>query len=534
MFFLLDGKPNPFVRPALSNKNGVASENGTEQSIWTTPTPKVMSNPFLHHGFSEKSNVNSKSNIEQGVLKNITELSDQISEMHNTFSARLQVLEKTVTAQFENYQVNFERGLTRMSSELFQNSCNIQKNISDLVDDIAKVNMKIGEVEKTMDSECVRISKLKHSDFVTVISHKFEDVADVFADILRRETEMLGLLTQDISDDLPELLNGFSENHPGDMLNVVCGSSERMMPNSVNSEYHTGNMPTASDIKKSNSMLKPVYSKSMLSNRHQAESSDTCRSDISAQLEQSDHLQAVAERFGGFADTFVGILKNESDMIGIGFLKTDSVERPPNLLDTKVPDSSENVASEEYRGYSSNVRPQVKDQASSEVRRLSDPQHNDMMNMMSKLSDISEKVSEHRIFGPSHTSEKLSEHRISEPRDISEKMSGHRISEDCPTNDSDHLGSERLISESRRAHVGPEQLVSESCRADVGPERLVSESCRADIGPERLVSESCRADVAVQLASEGLTAEHGISKSRTADGSKQHTSDEYQVDYSEI
>ena len=136
----------------------------------------------------------------------------------------------------------------------------------------------------------------------------------------------------------------------------------------------------------------------------------------------------------------------------------------------------------------------LRDQVSSDMKCLSEPRHDEITDMMSKLSDISETLSAHRIFDPSGISDKMPERCISKPSNISDHVSEHRTSEECYASGSDHSSSERHVSESCRADIGSEQFASEGSPAD----------CSKQSGP----------------------SEHGISTSRPADGSKQPGSSE--------
>ena len=83
-------------------------------------------------------------------------------------------------------------------------SDSIRYDVANLSDSIKKLHAKIGEVEKNMNSEFVRISDLRHANYMAVISEKFEAFADAFSDILKAESEMLRLLQGDLRNDMPK------------------------------------------------------------------------------------------------------------------------------------------------------------------------------------------------------------------------------------------------------------------------------------------------------------------------------------------
>ena len=65
-----------------------------------------------------------------------------------------------------------------------------------------KMQKKINEIARDMNSEFVRVSGLKHLDYVQVVSDKFEGFSEAFADIMKNESDMRNLLKRDLSESL--------------------------------------------------------------------------------------------------------------------------------------------------------------------------------------------------------------------------------------------------------------------------------------------------------------------------------------------
>ena len=69
------------------------------------------------------------------------------------------------------------------------------------------IQMNTDEIARKMNSEFVRISQLKHFDYVQVISEKFEGFTQAFTDIMKMESEILSLLKRDVCEHSPKVPN---------------------------------------------------------------------------------------------------------------------------------------------------------------------------------------------------------------------------------------------------------------------------------------------------------------------------------------
>ena len=83
----------------------------------------------------------------------------------------------------------------------------IKSDVANLFGGIKKLHTKICEVEKSMNSEFVRISDFGHANYTAIISEKFERFAEAFSDIMKAESEMLRLLKGDFRDDMQKVPN---------------------------------------------------------------------------------------------------------------------------------------------------------------------------------------------------------------------------------------------------------------------------------------------------------------------------------------
>ena len=319
-----------------------------------------------------------------------------------------------------------------------------------------KLSDKVDEMRVELNSEFLRVSDLKHSDFMAVVSDKFANISEKIRCIM------------------------------SDMRTHPC------------SDVSAGHRPKVFDIAVSDSIQK--------ASSYEYQASEHIRGDTVNLMDPNQVLNIV--------DRLLSLVLPCSTPSSASTTSGGSERDMPSARSDGSEQRLPSIMSDHSEHRSSNDFVTLRDQVSAEIKH-----------MMSKVSDISDDAVTLR----DQVSAEIN-HMLSKLKDISEKVSVHRISEVSCAKGSDQFGSEQPVAESCRAGVGSEHGICEKRPAD-GSKQLGSSD---GVVSKHAVSESCPGVVAMQLVSEGLPVERGISEGRIADGFEQHASDEHQVDFSEI
>ena len=291
-----------------------------------------------------------------------------------------------------------------------------------------------------MNSETIRISELKHFEYVQVVCEKFEGFADAFADILKNESDMLSLLKRGFSDE---------ESQPRNIVKPVPSKKQVSEHLRVSTENVIDPMQVLNIVEKIVSLTLP----------HSTPSTTSMMSGISDRIGgcRPSPLTAPSGACRAWVPTVPSSPYTKCGMPSVGSNRSEQC--PPSIIS----DHSE------HRIFDGMAK--LQGHVSSDMKCLSEFRHDELI--MFKLSDISEKVSSElrhdeikdMMSRLSDIIEKVSEYRISEHSSISERTSEHCMSKECCTNGSDHSISDQLVSETCQSDVAG-HVISESCAAD--------------------------------------------------------------------